>query len=476
MVSKVVDPKGVTIKTPPTGLGILALVGPSMIWCAEYIGSGEVILAPRTGAILGTGVLWVLVTAIFLKCWIGMSGALYTVCTGEGMVDMFGRIPGPKNWVVWIVLVVQLTAAMLSIGALANVAGFFVGSLIHVDTTLCAWLVALAALAIAWTGSFDILKMVMSFFVLTIVLTVLYIAGRMLPPLGDLAAGFAFHVPAVPEWAVRQGVSGNPWREILPLMGWAAGGFASQVWYTYWVIGANYGATEGRGCGRPADLAMLKNLDRNSAERIKGWCRVVCTDASIALVIGLVVTCGFLIAGAGALRPLEQVPQKAEVAETLSQILSLRWGTIGGVLYLVAGAAALIGTQLGQLAGWPRLLADCFRICIPAFQRHFSWKWQYRMFLLLFFFTNMIIIYGLGSEPVMVIQVAAVLDGILLTALQAIWVAVGLYVVMPRILSREAWAVLKPSKLFAVVLAVAAVVFGVLCVMQISPLITALFR
>jgi hypothetical protein len=446
-----------------------------MVWCAEYIGSGEVILAPRTGAILGTGVLWVLVTAVFLKCWIGMSGALYTVCTGEGMIDMFARIPGPRHWVVWIVLVVQLTAAMLSIGALANVAGFFVGSLIHVDTTLCAWLVALAALAIAWTGSFDILKMVMSLFVLTIVLTVLYIAGRVFPTLGDLATGLAFQMPAVPDWAVRQGVSSNPWREILPLMGWAAGGFASQVWYTYWVIGANYGAADGRGCGRPANLAMLQGLDRNQAERIKGWCRVICVDAGKALVIGIIVTCGFLIAGAGILRPLEQVPQKAEVAETLSQVLASQWGAIGGAVYLLAGSVALIGTQLGQLAGWPRLLADCFRICVPAFERRFSWKWQYRMFLLLFFSTNMIIIHGLGSEPVAVIQLAAMLDGILLTALQAVWVAIGLYVVMPRILSQDAWTVLKPSKLFAVVLALAAVVFGALCVIQLYPLITALF-
>ena len=34
-----------SLKMAPTGLAILALVGPSMIWAAEYIGSGEVIIA-----------------------------------------------------------------------------------------------------------------------------------------------------------------------------------------------------------------------------------------------------------------------------------------------------------------------------------------------------------------------------------------------------------------------------------------------
>jgi len=37
---------------------LLLLVGPSIIWCPEFIGSGEVILATRTGAILGIGVIW----------------------------------------------------------------------------------------------------------------------------------------------------------------------------------------------------------------------------------------------------------------------------------------------------------------------------------------------------------------------------------------------------------------------------------
>ena len=117
------------IKKPPIGLAAFALVGPSMVWAAEYIGSGEVIVATRTGAILGSSILWALVLGVFLKFWIGMSGARYTVCTGEGMIDMFDRIPGPKHWAVWIVLVAQFAAAAFSIGALATAAGVFINSI-----------------------------------------------------------------------------------------------------------------------------------------------------------------------------------------------------------------------------------------------------------------------------------------------------------------------------------------------------------
>jgi len=122
------EPDGVRV--PPRGLAILLLVGPAFIWTAEYIGTGEIMLATRAGAVLGTTILWAVVLGVFLKYWIGMSGARYTACTGEGMVDMFARIPGPRNWAVWIVLVVQFVAATISIGAVATAAGAFLNRLV----------------------------------------------------------------------------------------------------------------------------------------------------------------------------------------------------------------------------------------------------------------------------------------------------------------------------------------------------------
>ena len=457
-----------TIKKPPTGLAIFALVGPSFVWCAEYIGSGEVILATRTGAILGTGVIWAIVWGIFLKYWIGMSGARYTVCTGEGMIDMFDRIPGPRHWVVWIVLIAQFASATISIGSIASAAGVFVNKLVPISPYFGGWFVAIFSLIVVWSGVFNLLKIVMSFFVLIIVLGVLYVAVNVLPSHSVFLQGMLFQIPEVPEWAISSyGLSENPWREILPLLGWGAGGFASQVWYSYWVMGAGYGAAAGRGYGQAADLSMLRRLTHASAEKIKGWCRVVYTDATIALIIGTAVTLSFLIAGAGVLRSNQMAPEGAEVAITLSTIFSSNWGALGGLLFMLAGAVALISTQVGQLAGWPRLLADAFRICIPGFQRKFTWKTQFRIFLIFFLCTNMVIVFTLGLKPVFLVKLGAVLDGLLLTPLQAIWVAIGLYVVMPKLLSKEAREILRPHWIFGLGLIIAFLVFGYFCVFQV---------
>jgi Mn2+/Fe2+ NRAMP family transporter len=477
----------VNTRAAPKGLAVLLLVGPSLVWAAEYIGSGEVIVATRTGAILGTTILWAVVVGVFLKCFIGMSGARYTVCTGEGMIDMFDRIPGPRHWVVWVVLVAHVVAGTLSIGALATSAGVFVSSLFPASVipdglarhfpALCGWGVTFFALAAVWSGTFDILKKIMSFFVLIVVLGVLYVAAHVLPGPAQLLRSLSFHVPQVPDWALQMGgIRSNPWREILPLLGWSAGGFASQVWYTYWVIGAGYGATADRGYGRPADVAQLKAMTGERAANIKGWCRVLYTDASLAVVIGIVVTSAFLIAGAGVLGPRQIAPEGEKVALDLSSIFATHWSEMGGFLFILAGAAALVSTQVGQLAGWPRMLADCFRICIPPFSRRLPWKWQFRLFLLFFMCTNMILVFQFKERPVFLVQFAAILDGLILTPLQALCVAVGLFVVMPRMLSAEAARALKPHWLFAALLLVAFLVFGYFCAFQIPSAMNAMLQ
>jgi Mn2+/Fe2+ NRAMP family transporter len=455
------------IKKAPVGLAIFALVGPSMIWAAEYIGSGEVILATRTGAILGTTVLWAIVLGIFLKFWIGLSGARYTVCTGEGMIDMFERIPGPRHWVVWIILVIQFLCAIFSIGAVANAAGVFVSSLVPINAKLGVCLVTFFAVGVAWSGTFDVLKIVMSVFVLIIVLGVIYVAAHAFPGIGELFRGLRFGIPEVPQWASSmEKVSDNPWKEILPLLGWGAGGFASQVWYTYWVLGAGYGAAAGRGYGRPADVRSLRGMNRDTAEKIKGWCRVLYVDSSLAMIIGIVVTGSFLIAGAGILGPKQLAPEGQEVAFTLSKVFSDNWGSAGGILFILTGTIALISTNTGQLAGWPRLLADACRICVPRIAKKFSWKTQFRFFLLIFLCTNIIIVFFFEENPVALVKITAIFEGLLLTPLQAILVAVGLFVVMPKMLSKEASEVLRPNWIFAIGLIIAFLVFSYFCIVQ----------
>ncbi len=457
-----------TINPAPKGLAVLAVAGPAFVWCAEYIGSGEVILATRMGAIMGSALLWAPVLVIILKTFTGVGGAYYTVCTGEGMIDMFGRIPGKANWAVWIVLVGQFLAGAISMGGLASAAGVFANSILPLKPFIWGWILTVFAILVVWSGTFDILKYIMSLLVFIIVIGATFVTFHTFPGFSELIKGLVgFKIPEVPQWAINfENVSPNPWKEILPLIGWAAGGFASQVWYTYWVIGAGYGMAQGRAYGQPCDTAVLKRMTAETAHKVKGWCRVVFVDASVAMVIGVVATSCFYLAGSGVLHPAHIAPQGASVALELSTIFSKIWGKIGGMMFMIAGWAALTSTLIAQFAGWPRLLADSFRICIPKFNQTFRWSTQFRLFIAIFFITNMLIIYTLGIKPVLIIKISAVFEGLLLAPFQAFAVLFGLVWILPRLLSKEAWKILKPHWIIVGGLILAGFVFGYFCIFK----------
>ncbi len=61
-----------------------------------------------------------------------------------------------------------------------------------------------------------------------IVLGAFDVARSIWPGWGTVLTGaFGFQVPEAPEWVRSQyDVAPSPWSELLPLLGWAAGGFA----------------------------------------------------------------------------------------------------------------------------------------------------------------------------------------------------------------------------------------------------------
>ncbi len=450
------------IKVPPKGLAILAMVGPGLVWAGEYIGSGEVILCTRLGALLGVAILWAPMLAIFLKYVIGLAGARYTTTTGEGMIDMFSRVPGPGNWAVWIVLIGQFCAAAVSISALASSAAAFIHALVPLNQVMLGWGVTLFCVAVVWGNKFDPVRYIASALVLVMVVGVVYVALKVTPGAGEVAAGlFGFRLPDVPRWALESGAAtGNVWAELLPVLGWAAGGFASQVWYSYWVLESGYGQAANTGFGVRADEEMLSTMDGETATRIKGWCRVVNVDATTALLVGSGVTACFIVAGAGVLGRMQLAPDGPQLAIQLSEVFRQFWGSTGAVLFLAAGVAAMVSTNLCQFAGWPRIMADCLRVLFPAMAGRYAPHKVRRLFVFIFLVSNMLIINTFGINPVGLLKVGAVLDGLLLSPLQAVIIIYALVVVLPGMLSREAAAILKPGKVLISLLALSAIVFG----------------
>ncbi|MFH1070674.1 MAG: Nramp family divalent metal transporter, partial [Candidatus Glassbacteria bacterium] len=400
---------------------------------------------------------------------IGLAGARYTVCTGEGMIDMFSRMPGPRNWAVWIVLVGQFAAGAVSIGGLASASAAFIHALVPVDQVITGWAVTFFCVAVVWSKNFNPIKYIASALVLVMVIGVIYVAMKVSPGAVDLLVGlFGFRIPSIPGWALDSGAaSSNIWAEILPVLGWAAGGFASQVWYSYWILESGFGQAANSSFGKPADRKALAEMSEENAVRLKGWCRMVYADATAALLIGTSVTSCFMVAGAGVLGPLHLAPSGPDVAIQLSGLFGQFWGKAGAIMFLLAGVAAMVSTNLCQFAGWPRIMADCLRVIWPGIDTRFTPLAIRRTFVLVFLTSNMLIINTFGINPVGLVKVGAIMDGLLLSPLQALIIIYALYVVMPRMFNAKAASILKASPVIAVGLAVSALVFGYFALVKI---------
>jgi len=59
------------------------------------------------------------------------------------------------------------------------------------------------------------------------------------------------------------------------------------------------------------------------------------------------------------------------------------------------------------------------------------------------------------------------LDGLLLTPLQALWIGIGLYIVMPRLYRPEVGKMLRPNWVLGTGLVIAFLVFGYFCIVQL---------
>jgi Mn2+/Fe2+ NRAMP family transporter len=447
---------------------MLLLVGPGIVWAAEYIGSGETTLAPRVGALFGVTFLWIIILGILLKYFIGLGAGHYTTITGEGMIDMFSRVPGPKNWLVWLIFVVQFCAAILSPSALAALAGSFGYGILPISPYIWGWMLTIFAVVLAWSGKYELIEKAMSILVLILVIAVIIGAIMVSPPLKEY---FTFSFPPIPIWARGlPDISERTAMEILPLLGWGAGGFASMVWYTYWIAGKGYGMTAGFDYENPgaANLKELKSLQKEKAKKIKRWTKVVTTDATVALFIGILVTSCFMIISAGTLYPRRIVPSGEEIGIEISEIFNLLYGSWAGYLFLLAAICALFATQIAHFVGWPRMLSDCLRIGLKG---KVGWKRGYKSFILIMLVLNMVVIYTFGFRPYSLAKIASIWDGLLFIPLQSAVLCYGLFKILPKMLSAEAKPILKPGYPLAIALIISTIVFSIFAIMLLPGII-----
>ncbi|MBW4481506.1 MAG: Nramp family divalent metal transporter [Tildeniella torsiva UHER 1998/13D] len=386
------------IPNPPEGKDWLKWLGPSFIWMLSAAGSGELLFTPRVAALYGYALLWALVAAVVLKWFINREVGRFTVCTGITILEGFKRLPGPKNWAIWLILVPQFVVAIATVAGMAGAAA--TALLLMTGGTAKLWTLIIIAVtaAIVFLGQYDGVEKVSSYIGIGRTLAVVAAAVFVFPNLGQLGGGL---VPQIPEDVQYQ--------EILPWLGFMLAGAAGLMWYSYWVGARGYGAATARR-ETPVDFSQI---GEDQQQRLRGWLKLMTFSNTLAVVGALLAALSFLILGAELLHPEGVVPEENQVAETLGRLLGDLWGPFGFWFMVAIVFVTFCSTTLSVQDGFGRMFADGTQILVQGFGG--AGRWVNENFLRKFYIVTLLAVlpaavYLFFGEPVGLLQTAGAIE------------------------------------------------------------------
>ena len=85
-------------REPPRGLrSTLRQLGPGMILAGSVVGSGELIVTTKLGALAGFALLWFVLLSCVVKTVVQTELARHTIASGETFLRVFNSLPGPSG-------------------------------------------------------------------------------------------------------------------------------------------------------------------------------------------------------------------------------------------------------------------------------------------------------------------------------------------------------------------------------------------
>jgi Mn2+/Fe2+ NRAMP family transporter len=307
-------------------------MGPGLVLAALAIGSGELVLTPRSGAQYGYALLWVPILALVYKAAFSEGLARLTIASGDDVFAAFDWLPGPRHWAQYFIIIV-FSLDMIGYGGIALVGGSALAGLFPgFDIRLGALLAAALVPVLLYTGSYPFFEKIVIAMCAVLLAGVIYTLFQIQLPAGQIARGLA---PSIPQGSIST---------IMGLMGWVGAGTTTLL-YSTWI-----------------NEKIGKARSEQDYRRWLSTMRIDCF-ASYALVLG--ISFSFLAMGVATLHAQGIVPEKQQIMLTLSGMLdSIPWG---GETFLVVGFFAMFSTVVSCIDGKSRAIASMLAGFSPRF-------------------------------------------------------------------------------------------------------------
>ncbi|MFC4438049.1 MULTISPECIES: Nramp family divalent metal transporter [Natrialbaceae] len=314
--------------------------GPSMLWALIGIGVSHIVLAPTLGATFGLFAIWVFGLIYLAKYGAWELGIRYNYGTGKNPVQGYRDLPGPKNWALWLSVLV-FTVMYTAITAAAGMStAALVAALTGLETPIAFVLLIGLAGALVMFSQYSLLEKVLIGF--TVVLGVLLFLGVVVgPPEPGTATAMAFTVPDL-TGPVFVGL-------FAAAAGFAPSGFSTTVLVGSWSTAKGDGANELREKG-------LDPRDPAYHDYIRAWIATGRRDFNIGYAFSFVLIAAMVVLASNVLYP--NPPEDANFALAIGDILGDSFGEWSFYAMLIGGFAALYSTVITLLDGASRATAD----------------------------------------------------------------------------------------------------------------------
>jgi Mn2+/Fe2+ NRAMP family transporter len=414
-----------THKSPPKTFGEkLMLIGPGIILAAAAIGSGELILTPRAGALFGLSIGWVVLVSVVYKLFLTLGLARYTIATGEDIFVGFSHIPGPRYWFVWVMGVIYLVGAVGYSGISLACGSALYALFPSLSMVQWAVIVVILAYVLLLSGSYGSVEKVAFILSFVLIVGVLYSLAALRPDVSWFFRGLA---PKLPSGSGQTVVS---------LLGWTAGGTSTLI-YSFWILE--------KGIGR----------GKSEGKNFRGWLSLIRLDTGISYVLMTLISFAFLTIGVLVLRtagpdggPL--IPAREETTAVLSRLITVATGPQTQIIFLVAAFAILYSTVIGLVDGKSRALRSAVQMIHPR-SKKISDKNMYRLFATLM--CLIIFAFLFTKRPVVLIVLISAVEAPVLSV-SAVMLIYLLHKKLPR--------AMRPGPVWYVIIVLGTIVYLVL--------------
>lgn len=206
--------------------GVLASLGPGLVWAAAAIGVSHLVQSTRAGASYGFALVWVVILANLLKYPFFEYGPRYAAATGESLVDGYRR---QGVWAVWVYLALTVGTMFAVLAAVTFVTGSLATQLFGGGLSPLAYsaiLLAVSALVLI-PGQYPLLdKLIKGIMVLLAVSTVGAVVAAVLAGEG--------RAPAAAREVSLFAPATFPF--LIALVGWMPSAVDISVWHSLWTL------------------------------------------------------------------------------------------------------------------------------------------------------------------------------------------------------------------------------------------------